>query len=377
MSILVPFLVFAIAVSHGVQMVSSVRSEIFLGADSMAAARTSFRRLLVPGGIALATDTIGFFTILFIQIRVIQEIAIAASIGVAAIILINLVLLPVLLSYFRFDARLSGAAASAARATCSACGAASRRRPKRGPRRPSWRSRRCWPSSACGRGEQVQIGDLHRGVPELRADSRYNMDTAVDHVEVLDRRRHPERDRRDQARRLRRPRGDDDDRRVLVAHGEPAGRPVDDRPAARRQAAERRLERGQPEVAGAVAQPVGAHPVGDLRADLDRAAQLRLQRDAGDAVHRRPQGDHHRADRGRGQEVRSGPRQPRRLLQARHGQRRRDGRDQRGGGRGAVADHGLRLRLDDPAVPGLVPLGARHALHPDPARRSCRCCPTP
>ena len=145
----------------------------------MAAARTSFRRLLVPGGIALATDTIGFFTILFIQIQVIQEIAIAASIGVAAIILINLVLLPVAALVRPVPRRLSGAPASAARATCSACGAASRRRPKRGPRRPSWRSRLCSPSSAGGRGEQVQIGDLHRGVPELRADSRYNMDTAV------------------------------------------------------------------------------------------------------------------------------------------------------------------------------------------------------
>ena len=39
MSILVPFLVFAIAVSHGVQMVSSVGSEIFDGADSLTAAR--------------------------------------------------------------------------------------------------------------------------------------------------------------------------------------------------------------------------------------------------------------------------------------------------------------------------------------------------
>ena len=106
MSILVPFLIFAIAVSHGVQMVSAVGSEVFDGADSLTAARNSFRRLLVPGGIALATDTIGFVTILFIQIQVIQEIAIAASLGVAAIILTNLVLLPVVLSYVRVRRRL-------------------------------------------------------------------------------------------------------------------------------------------------------------------------------------------------------------------------------------------------------------------------------
>ena len=71
----------------------------------------------MPGGIALATDTIGFFTILFIQIQVIQEIAIAASIGVAAIILTNLVLLPVLLSYFQLRRALPREAATAARAT--------------------------------------------------------------------------------------------------------------------------------------------------------------------------------------------------------------------------------------------------------------------
>ena len=105
MSILVPFLVFAIAVSHGMQMISSFGSEVFDGADRMTAARRSFRRLLVPGFAALATDVVGFVAILFIEIRVIQEIAIAAGIGVAAIILTNLLLLPVAMSYIQFDAR--------------------------------------------------------------------------------------------------------------------------------------------------------------------------------------------------------------------------------------------------------------------------------
>jgi hypothetical protein len=178
MSILVPFLVFAIAVSHGVQMVSSVGSEVFDGASSLAAARTSFRRLLVPGGIALATDTIGFFTILFIQIRVIQEIAVAASIGVAAIILTNLVLLPMLLSYFRIDQRYQEKL---------------HRRARHMERLWRWFSGVTEPRSAAiivavtvllavlgaWKGRQVQVGDLHRGVPELRHDSRYNTDSAV------------------------------------------------------------------------------------------------------------------------------------------------------------------------------------------------------
>ncbi len=103
MSILVPFLVFAIGVSHGVQMVSAVRAEVFFGADSLDAARASFRRLLIPGGIALASDTIGFITILLIEIRMIQEMAITASLGVAVIIFTNLFLIPVLLSYVSYD----------------------------------------------------------------------------------------------------------------------------------------------------------------------------------------------------------------------------------------------------------------------------------
>jgi predicted RND superfamily exporter protein len=178
MSILVPFLVFAIAVSHGIQMVSSFGSEVFDGADRMTAARRSFRRLLVPGFAALATDVVGFVAILFIEIRVIQEIAIAAGIGVAAIILTNLVLLPVALSYVQFDERYPD------------------RLHRRGRHmEPLWRRFSAVATrvpalvivvlavalGAFGawKGGQVQIGDLHRGVPELRADSRYNTDTAV------------------------------------------------------------------------------------------------------------------------------------------------------------------------------------------------------
>ena len=57
----------------------------------------------MTGGIALASDTIGFITILLIEVRIIQEMAITASLGVAVIILTNLFLLPVLLSYVRFS----------------------------------------------------------------------------------------------------------------------------------------------------------------------------------------------------------------------------------------------------------------------------------
>ncbi len=178
MSILVPFLIFAIAVSHAVQMVSAVRVEVFDGKDSMQAARASFRRLLLPGGIALLSDTIGFLTILFIKIEIIQEMAITASIGVAVIILTNLILIPVLLSYVNFKPSYrqklikrekslepiwSGIAIVAEKKPAAIVIAIALVLAIFG----YWK------------GSQVAIGDLHQGVPEFHADSIYNLDTAV------------------------------------------------------------------------------------------------------------------------------------------------------------------------------------------------------
>jgi predicted RND superfamily exporter protein len=178
MSILVPFLIFAIGVSHGVQMVSAFGAEVYSGAESEAAARATFRRLLVPGGIALLSDTIGFITIMLIKIRMIQEMAITASVGVAVIILTDLVLVPVLLSFTHFDDIFS---------------LKLKRRHSRMD--PLWNSlaKVAEPRLAViitavaavllvagsWKATQIKIGDLHPGVPELRADSQYNIDTDV------------------------------------------------------------------------------------------------------------------------------------------------------------------------------------------------------
>jgi predicted RND superfamily exporter protein len=178
MSILVPFLIFAIAVSHGVQMVGGWASTVLEGADALDASRQTFRRLLAPGSIALLTDTIGFLTILLIDIQVIREIAVAASLGVALIILTNLTLLPILLSYVTTGSEYRGrlgrrlvkfeplwvflAGVSRARPAATVTGLA-----------VALLAIGLW------KGGDVKIGDLHRGVPELRADSRYNVDSEV------------------------------------------------------------------------------------------------------------------------------------------------------------------------------------------------------
>jgi len=178
MSILVPFLIFAIGVSHGVQMVSAFGAEVYEGSNSDAAARATFRRLLIPGGIALLSDTIGFITIMLIKIQMIQEMAITASLGVAVIILTDLVLVPVLLSYVRLDDIFS-----------------LKLKRRHGHMDPLWNSlaRVAEPRFAAvitavavvlfavgsWKATQIKIGDLHPGVPELRADSQYNIDTDV------------------------------------------------------------------------------------------------------------------------------------------------------------------------------------------------------
>ncbi len=178
MSILVPFLVLAIGVSHGVQMVRSFRSGFFDGKSSLHAARDSFVQLLVPGSTALATDLIGFITILAIRIPIIQELAVTASLGIFTLFFTNLLLLPVLLSYVRLDPALRRRI--------------QHRRDKtdRFWRRvalvaqPGWSLTMIALAVVLAAGgfhyaAQVRIGDLSHGVPELRPGSQYNRDSAV------------------------------------------------------------------------------------------------------------------------------------------------------------------------------------------------------
>jgi len=69
LAILVPFLVFAIGVSHGIQQVNQITKEVIEGQTAIYAARASFSRLLVPGTMALVTDLVGFGTLVFYQLE--------------------------------------------------------------------------------------------------------------------------------------------------------------------------------------------------------------------------------------------------------------------------------------------------------------------
>jgi predicted RND superfamily exporter protein len=176
--LLVPFLIFAIGVSHGVQKISAVSDAAFEGLNSMEAARRTFRQLLAPAVIALLADLVGFVTILMIPVQVIREMAITASIGVAIVILTDLVLLPVLVSYVHFDAgyhtrveqrqrRLAVLWQHLARIT------------GRAPAMTIIVIAAVLAGLGWWKGRETPIGDTQAGVPELRPDSRYNRDNDV------------------------------------------------------------------------------------------------------------------------------------------------------------------------------------------------------
>jgi predicted RND superfamily exporter protein len=176
--LLVPFLVFAIGVSHGVQKISAVSDAAFAGLDSMEAARRTFRQLLVPAVIALLADLVGFITILMIPVQVIREMAITASIGVAVVILTDLVLLPVLVSYVHFDAgfraRVERRQRRLAAVWTRLAGIT-----RRGPALAIVALGAVLAALGWWKGRETPIGDTQAGVPELRSDSRYNRDNDV------------------------------------------------------------------------------------------------------------------------------------------------------------------------------------------------------
>lgn len=184
-SVLVPFLVFAIGMSHGAQKMNGIMQDIGRGTHRLVAARYTFRRLFLAGMTALLADAVGFAVLMVIDIQVIHDLAITASIGVAVLIFTNLVLLPILLSYTGVSPR---AAQRSLRAELQEAGDVQHRK------HPFWAfldlfTRSPWAGLAVALGvalgglglavsAHLKIGDTDPGAPELRADSRYNRDNA-------------------------------------------------------------------------------------------------------------------------------------------------------------------------------------------------------
>jgi predicted RND superfamily exporter protein len=175
--------VFAIGVSHGAQKMNGIMQDIGRGTQKLVAARYTFRRLFLAGLTALLADAVGFGVLMVIDIPVIQDLALTASIGVAVLIFTNLLLLPVLLSYAGVSAKAAEHSLKEEKEETKGRGLGK-----------VWIwldnfTTTPWALGAIGVSAalavlgfivslNLQIGDLDPGAPELRPDSRYNQDNA-------------------------------------------------------------------------------------------------------------------------------------------------------------------------------------------------------
>ncbi len=182
-SALVPFLIFAIGVSHGAQKMNGIMQDIGKGLPKEVAARLTFRRLFLAGLTALLADAVGFAVLAVIDIPVIQELALTASVGVAVLIFTNLLLLPVLLSYtgVSLEAATRSLSAEKTEARGTGAGALWSLLDRFTSRRWSIATLSVTAVLTLGGlwvARDLQVGDLEAGAPELRSDSRYNQDSA-------------------------------------------------------------------------------------------------------------------------------------------------------------------------------------------------------
>lgn len=195
MNMLTPFLIFAISVSHGEQMINRFRGQIFFGGleegtpeelekrrgvSPEKAAPRALSLLMIPGMVALLSSCVGFGTILLIPVDMIYELAVTATIGVFLCIFTNMMMLPVLLSYTKlanidrkrryrlrqitaFDhiwATLSRLGAPLIAAIVLLIGGTTY-------------------YFAHKHAQKMMIGDAQEGVAELHPDARYNQDARL------------------------------------------------------------------------------------------------------------------------------------------------------------------------------------------------------
>ena len=177
-AILVPFLVLAVSTSHGVQYVNTWADELMDGKNPYDSSVETFRRLAIPGTIALLTDLSGFLTIQFVPIDIIRELSWNAAFGMLAIIITNKIMMPIWLSYT---------------SVADLEGFSKKRQAKLDAGDKIWNvmalvttkpvamfliaSSAVVLALSLWMGERRIIGDAQVGVPELRPNSVYNQDS--------------------------------------------------------------------------------------------------------------------------------------------------------------------------------------------------------
>ena len=180
-AILVPFLILAVSVSHGVQYCNAWVGEVTEHKrNSFDASLQSWRRLAVNGTFAILSDMLGFALIALVPIAIITEMALNACLGMLAIVVTNKIMMPIMLTWVNVGDPDEFAKKQEKRDAIL---------------HPIWRflSNAVRPQVAMvsilaaglllgwglWKGHHLQIGDSQAGVPELLPDSRYNRDTAA------------------------------------------------------------------------------------------------------------------------------------------------------------------------------------------------------
>ena len=175
LGVLVPFLVFAIGVSHGVQQINFIVREISHGKSVDRAARSSFSGLLVPGTLALITAFVSFATLVLVPIPMVRELAITASLGVAYKIITNLVMLPLAASMLQVDAAYAKSMEARAVQRARWLHVLARVAVPRNAALVLVIAAGVFATAAWQSRDRV-VGTLQAGAPELRADARFNRD---------------------------------------------------------------------------------------------------------------------------------------------------------------------------------------------------------
>ena len=178
LAVLVPFLVFAIGVSHGVQQINFIVRELSHGKTTEQAARASFSGLLIPGVLALVTAFVSFITLILIPIPMVRELAITASLGVFFKITTNLAMLPIAASYFEFDKAYAAKAMLKRDKRARWLRSLARVAEPKNALLVILATTAIFAVSVWQSSDRV-VGTLQPGAPELRPEARFNRDAVA------------------------------------------------------------------------------------------------------------------------------------------------------------------------------------------------------
>lgn len=175
LGLVIPFLIAARAMSHGVQLVERYYAEVLIWGEGSKAARATFDSLFKPGSLGVVSDAVGLSLIAIGSIPLNTQLGIYASLWGITVIGTVLISVPVLLSILPTpkNARISETALRYIGHSCS-----------RTVTRPGSARVLLLVAGAlvgCGlfASSKVQIGDSEPGSPILYPDHNYNVSSRI------------------------------------------------------------------------------------------------------------------------------------------------------------------------------------------------------